>query len=135
MLAYSQDLRERIVWFVDEGHTCEDAVEIFKVSESCVRALLRQRDATGELSAKPHGGGNPGSFRPEDLELLRQLCEEDPDAYLRELAEKLVLAGGPRVHPATICRRLQMLGLTRKKKTFMQLNRTPQRCRLSERPS
>ena len=127
MLAYSQDLRERIVWFVDEGNTVRDAAEVFKVSCSCIQGLLRRRNQRGDCAAKPHGGGNPGSFRPEDLVLLHQLCDEQPDAYLRELADRLALAGGPRVHPATICKHLLEMGLTRKKKTFMRPSETPKK--------
>ena len=116
MPAYSVDLRERIVTFFDEGHTMKDTVETFKVSVSCLRALLRLRDKGGGLSPRPPAGGHPSVLRPEDLVTLRRLVEEQPDAYLRELADRLAEAGGPRVRPAAICKRLKKLELTRKKK-------------------
>lgn len=135
MRAYCQDLRERIVAFIDEGHLLRDAVETFKVSPSCVQGLLRRRDETGQFAAKPHGGGNPGKFRPDDLALLKRLCEEHPDAYLHELADLLAEAGGPRVKEATICRRLKALGLTRKKKPYVQPSKTQRTFRRSAKPS
>ncbi|HEY9765803.1 MAG TPA: IS630 transposase-related protein, partial [Chroococcales cyanobacterium] len=67
MSGYSLDLRERVLAFIDEGQTYKDAVETFKISYSCVRALVRLRDETGTVNPRPHGGGNPGKFKPEDL--------------------------------------------------------------------
>jgi transposase len=124
MSGYSLDLRERVLAFIDEGQTYKDAVETFKISYSCVRALVRLRDETGTVNPRPHGGGNPGKLKPEDLVLLRQLCEEHPDAYLRELADMLEAKIGLRVQPPALCERLKSLGLTRKKKAYMQPNRT-----------
>ena len=135
MPAYSLDLRERIVAFFDEGHTIKDTVETFKVSVSCLRSLLRLRDRSGGLAARPPGGGHPSILRPEDLVTLRRLVEEQPDAYLRELADRLAEAGGPRVQPSAICKRLKELGLTRKKKISMQPSKTPTRFRSSAKPS
>lgn len=131
MSCYSQDLRERVLAFLDEGNTYQDAVETFKISYSCVRALVRLREETGSLLPKPHGGGNPGRFRPEDLATLNRLSEEHPDAYLRELADMLEAAGGPRVQLSTLCERLKELGLTRKKKTSMQPSKTHRKYRRS----
>lgn len=131
MRAYCQDLRERVVAFVDEGQLLKDAVETFKVSPSFVQCLLRRRDETGEISAKPHGGGNPGSFRPEDLATLRRLSEEHPDAYLKELADMLEAAGGPRVQLPAICKRLKALGITRKKKAYAPPSKTSRKYKRS----
>lgn len=129
MLAYCIELRERIVAFIDEGNRLKDAVETFRVSYSSIHRLMLQREKTGELSAKPHGGGNPGRFKPEDLALLGRLSEEHSDSYLHELADMLSKAGGPTVHLSTICNRLKELGLTRKKKTSMRPSKTPPKCR------
>lgn len=135
MRAYCQDLRERIVAFVDEGHLLRDAVETFKVSHSCVQGLLRRRDETGQFAAKPHGGGNPGRFRAQELTLLRTLSDEHPDAYLTELADLLAAAGGPRVQPSTICKRLTAMGITRKKKRCEPPSKTHRKSRPSVRHS
>lgn len=135
MRAYSEDLRERVLAYVDEGNFFDDAVETFRVSATWLRALLRRREQTGRIDAKPHGGGNPGKFGPDDLALLKRLCEEHPDAYLGELADMLAAAGGPRVRVPTICKRLKALGLTRKKKSCEQQNKTQRPFRRSAKPS
>jgi transposase len=135
MRAYCQDLRERVVAFVDEGNLVGDAVETFHVSPSFVQWLLRRRDATGQFAAKPHGGGNPGSFSPENLACLARLSAEHPDAYLAELADLLHAAGGPRVHPSTVCKRLKALGITRKKKVYVPQSKTHRRFKRSARSS
>lgn len=135
MSSYSLDLRKRVLTYIDEGHTYKDAVETFKVSYSCVRSLVRLYEETGDLSPKPHGGGNPGRFRSEDLETLCRLSEEHPDAYLRELADMLEAAGGPRVRPPALCERLKALDLTRKKKSCERPSRTHRKYKRSARPS
>lgn len=50
---YSLDLRERVLAFVDEGQTYQDAVDTFKISYSCLRTLVRLRDETGTLDPRP----------------------------------------------------------------------------------
>lgn len=135
MRAYGQDLRERIVAFVDEGNLLSDAVETFKVSASSIQRLLRRRDETGEFASKPHGGGNPGRLGPEHLATLRKLCDEHQDAYLRELADLLEGAGGPAVRLSTIYKRLKAMGITRKKKHCGQKSKTAPRCRRSAKHS
>ena len=51
-MAYSTDLREKIVRAYDDGHRSQRAVaELFGVSRSFVEKLLRRRRPTGEVAA------------------------------------------------------------------------------------
>jgi len=84
----------------------------FLVSVSFVTRLLRTYRNTGSLEPKPHGGGNPPVLTPEDLERLRELIRQQPDATLEECRQRL----GTSCSTMTISRALDKLGLPRKKK-------------------
>ncbi len=113
MKAYSQDLRKRILDTVQRGDgTLRQIVRRFLVSVSFVTRLLQLHRSTGSLEPRPHGGGNPAVLGPEDLEQLRELVRQQPDATLEELRQRL----GALCSLMTIARALRQLGLPRKKK-------------------
>ena len=113
MTPYSQDLRRRIVDTVQRGEgTIRQIAERFLVSVSFVTRLLQLHRSTGSLEPRPHGGGNPAVLGPEDLEQLRELIRQQPDATLEELRQRL----GVSCSLMTIARALRKLGLPRKKK-------------------
>jgi transposase len=85
--------------------------ERFLVSISFVTRLLPLHRTTGSLEPRPHGGGHPAVLTPEDLQRLRQLTRDRPDATLEECREHL----GSSCSLATISRALSRLGLPRKK--------------------
>ena len=85
MTPYSQDLRQRIVDTVQRGEgTVRQIAERFLVSVSFVTRLLQLHRSTGSVEPRPHGGGNPAVLTPEDLERLRELIRQQPDATLEE---------------------------------------------------
>jgi transposase len=84
----------------------------FLVSVSFVTRLLKQYRSTGSPEPKPHGGGHPPALGPEDLERLRELIRQQPDATLEECRQRL----GASCSTMTISRALRKLGLPRKKK-------------------
>jgi transposase len=113
MTPLSQDLRQRILDTVQrrEG-SLRQIARRFLVSVSFVTRLLRTYRNTGSLEPKPHGGGNPPVLTPEDLERLRELIRQQPDATLEECRQRL----GTSCSTMTISRALDKLGLPRKKK-------------------
>jgi transposase len=113
MTPYSQDLRQRILETARHGGaTVKQIAERFLVSVSFVTRLLQLHRATGSVEPKPHGGGHPAVLTPEDLERLRELIRDRPDATLEECRRHL----GSSCSLATISRALSELGLPRKKK-------------------
>src|SRR3954471_11760835 len=113
MIPYSQDLRKRILETVQRGDgSLRQIARRFLVSVSFVTRLLRLHRGTGSLEPKPHGGGNPAVLGPEDLERLRALIRQQPDATLEELRQRL----GASCSTMTISRALRKLGLPRKKR-------------------
>ncbi|MCA1617665.1 MAG: IS630 transposase-related protein [Acidobacteria bacterium] len=118
MRAYSTDLREKIVMAYESGEgTLDEMASTFAVDRRTVSRLLhRYREGYG-LTPKPHGGGYPATLDAKRLELLRQQVEQQPDATLEELAAYLRRRAKVEVHPSTVCRALEKLGLPRKKKS------------------
>src|SRR3954462_11442875 len=113
MIPYSQDLRKRVLDTVQRGDgPLRQIARRFLVSVSFVTRLLRLHRGTGSLEPKPHGGGNPAVLGPEDLERLRELVGQQPDATLEELRQRL----GASCSTMTLARALRKLGLPRKKK-------------------
>lgn len=113
MSAYSQDLRQRVLDAVPrkEGSIRQIAAR-FVVSLSFVVRLLQTHRRTGSLAPKPHGGGRRPALGPDDLERLKELVRQQPDATLEELRDRLGVA----CSTMTIVRALGKLKLPRKKK-------------------
>jgi len=116
-MAYSLDLRKRIVAAVERGSGSKRVIaELFDVHESFIYKLLRQQRERGDLAPLPHGGGASAKLTESDLALLADLVAETPDATLAELGARLKKRTGVAVSPSTICRGLQALELTLKKR-------------------
>jgi transposase len=114
MKPLSNDLRQRILDAVDnrEGSRRKLAAR-FKVNVSTITRLLQLRRQTGSSEPRPHGGGVAPTLDQDDLERLRGLVEEAPDATLEALGQRLGISGRRMI----VCRALQKLGLPLKKKS------------------
>ena len=132
MTPYSRDLRERIIETACRGEeTLAEIAERFLVSISFVTRLLHLHRTTGSVEPRPHGGGHPAVLTSEDLDRLRELIRDRPDATLDECRRHL----GSSCSLATICRALSRLGLPRKKKVPRPVSRTTRRSRSNDGPS
>lgn len=129
-MLYSKDLRTRVINAIDqhEGSVRQIACR-FQVSTSFIVRLLRRRRDTGAIEPKPHGGGRPPALDPDELEELRQLVGQQPDATLEELRQRL----GVDCSLAAIGRSLKKLGITRKKKALHAQQRDTQEVRKKRR--
>lgn len=113
MPVYSRDLRQRVIETVERGEgSLRQIARRFLVSLSFVTRLMRHHRDTGSVDPKPHGGGRPAALGPADLERLRQLERDQPDATLDELRQRL----GIDCSRMAIFRALRKLNITRKKK-------------------
>lgn len=125
-MAYSLDLRKRIVDAVERGsETKRNIAKFFEVHESFIYKLLRQKRERGDLAPLPHGGGANPKLTESDLPILYDLVAETPDATLAELSKQMKQQAGIKVSQSTICRALQTLELTLKKKTKLSAEADP----------
>ena len=112
---YSFDLRERVVGFVDAGHSRRAAAAHFGVSPSFVINLMTAFRERGDVSPKALGGWRHSKLDPHRVFILRRVAEKD-DITMPELAGDLQAAGGVKVAPASLSRWLIRNGLSFKKK-------------------
>jgi transposase len=114
-MAYSQDLRERILATVERGEgSSRQVAKRFLVSLSFVTRLLHHYRTTGSVEPEPHGGGRPPAPGPAQLKRLRALIKKEPDATLAGLRQAL----GVDRSTMAIVRALRKLKITRKKKVL-----------------
>lgn len=120
---YSRDLRERVVRFVEEGHSRHAAAAHFKVSVSFVVNLMSAFRATGSLEPKPSGGRRHAKLEPHRTFLLTRV-DERPDITMPELAAELVAVTGETVTPPALSRWLIRAGYRFKKNSAGQRARS-----------
>ena len=114
MVAYSIDLRERVLAAVDAAEGIQEQIaKRFRVSSRWIRKLLAQRAATGLIEPKPRGAGRKLLIQGDMTETLRAAIAENPDATLHEVREAIGFKGCL----MTVWRTIKRLNITRKKKS------------------
>ena len=69
---YSLDLRERVVGFVENGHSRRAAAAHFRVSVSFVVNLMKAVRTRGSFEPKPSGGRRHAKLEPHRLFLCNR---------------------------------------------------------------
>src|SRR5215211_3987420 len=116
MLAYSLDLRERVVSAYESSEaTIAEIARRFSVGETFVKKMLRQQRESRSLERLPHRAGAKKHLSKADRRWLAKQIKETPDITLQELQEKLFAERNRQVSLSTICRELKDLRLPQKK--------------------
>ena len=110
MKPFGEDLRRRILE-VPEDVSSAEVADRFSVSDSFVRKLRQRVREGGSLTPLPYPG-RERLIRDGDEEALAALVDEYPDATLNVLRELFEDAVGIVVSEATMCRQLQRMGIT-----------------------
>lgn len=110
----SKDLRERVVGFVNEGHSRREAAQHFKTAAATAVRLVRQWKETGSLDPKPRGGFRHGKLPPL-RDFILKIVAARGDITMPELAAVLLAEKGFAVAAATLSRFLIACGLSFKK--------------------
>lgn len=122
MVAYSIDLRERVLAAVDaDDGTQEQIAKRFRVSSRWIRKLLAQRAQTGLIGPKARGAGRKLLIQGEVAETLRATIAANPDATLHEVREAIGFQGCL----MTVWRTLKRLNITRKKSRCGRRSNSP----------
>jgi len=120
MKAYSEDLRERILWAVDQGHPRAEIVQRFGVSLSTVKRYLKLRRDEGHVRPKAIPGRTPKKRAQVQAGLETQL-RAHADATLEQHCEMWEQAHGEPVSRWTMSRAIKQLGWTRKKTVWAKV--------------
>jgi transposase len=113
---YPQELRDRVLGAYDRGMKTKQIATVFAVSPAWVRRLKQRRSQTGQTRRRPMGGVTIVKI---DLARLRQLVEQQPDATIVELHQRL----GTDCCVSAIAMALRRLGLSLKKRRCMRPSR------------
>lgn len=113
------ELRERVVAFVEEGHSHRSTAAHFRVSVRFVNDMVILKRETGSLAPKPQGHGGTNSKLRKHVGWIRGRLEENGDLTLDELVCELA-GRDVKVHRSSIGRLLYQLDLSHKKKSAGQ---------------
>jgi transposase len=128
MVAYSKDLRERVLAAVDAAEgTQEEIARRFRVSARWIRKMLALRAATGSVAPKPRGGGRKPLIQGKTADALRDAIRETPDATLEELRKATGFDGCL----MTVWRAIRRMDITRKKSRYGRRSNSTRRSSLS----
>ena len=109
------ELRERVVNYVEAGHSHRASADRFQVSVKFVNDMVKLKRETGSLSPKRQG--NPGIGKLSGCEdFVREQLESQGDLTLDQLVGLLREECGVQVHRSSVGRLLRRLGLTHKKR-------------------
>jgi len=114
---HEQVLRDRVLAAYDRGKQTKEIADTMGVSSAWARRVKQVRREEHRTTRLPMGGARVVKV---DLEKLRQLVEQQPDATIAELHQRL---GKDRCSESAVAMALQRLDLSFKKRRFMLLNR------------
>jgi transposase len=109
-MAYSMDLRTRVLGDSDAGMAANEVAAKFRVSLSWVNRLKQRRRETGEIAPRTQTVFKKPAFAGQE-QRLRALVDAQPDQTLAELREALQSSASL----SSVWRALARLGLTLKK--------------------
>jgi len=116
---YEQDLRDRVLSAYDRGKRTKEIAGTLGVSPAWARRVKQVRREEQRTTRLPMGGVRVVKV---DLEQLRKLVEQQPDATIPELHQRL--GGTDRCSESAVGMALQRLGLSFKKRRCMPPSRT-----------
>lgn len=122
--AYNVDLRAHVIaaYRREEG-TQKSLAAIFGVSLASVERWLRREREEGDITPRPHGGGQEAIISDEDLAAFKLVVESNSDANQHELAVLWSATVDKDVSRSTISRTIARAGISKKKDFSRQRTR------------
>jgi transposase len=105
-MAYEKKFRQRVLEYMEAGHTQQATAEIFGIGTATIKAW-KKRVQTGEGLNVRIRRRNPKKIDPDKL---RAYVSANPDAYISEIASEFACAR------SAVQKALNKLGITRKKR-------------------
>jgi transposase len=118
MEAFSRRERRRIIALYQSGLDTEDIAQQMGASESGIRRVWQQFREEGRDEPAFGNCGRKPTLTDDQMQQVRQIVQEKPDRFVREIAEEVERRLGVSVRRQTVGRWLNQLGLTRKKSRF-----------------
>lgn len=115
MEAFSARERRKIISLYQSGLDTEDIAKQFSASESGVRRVWQQYREEGRDKPAYANCGRKPTLSAQQMQQVREIAQEKPDRFVREIAEQIQIRLGIAACRQTVGRWLDELGLTRKK--------------------
>ncbi len=109
-------LRERVVAFVEEGHSHRAVAARLRVSVKFVNDMVILKREAGGLEPRPQGNGGGHGKLVAVQGWITSRMNEKPDLTLNDLVGELADHHGIAIHRVSVWRLLRGLGLTHKKR-------------------
>lgn len=126
-MAYSKDLRVRLIRSVEQGRSARSQAKVFQVSASTAVKWVQAFRAEGQQAPKPRGGGRTSPLDAE-ADWLKARIKEKTDITLSDLCAELARRGVA-TSKSAVSRFFERCGITFKKKRSGQRAGTPGRGR------
>ena len=110
-MAYSKDLRLKVLAAVDRGQSQSAVARAFGISTKSVYRFIKRREQSGNVEAHKTGPRGPMKLTPADDQVMLHRVRLKPGITATELMPLLSVE----VALSTVCRRLTRLGLSLKK--------------------
>ena len=125
LLAYSVDLRWRIVWAYLAHHSTPSELAVrFSVSERTVWRYIQLFQQTGDIEPRAGRKGPRKLLGDYEQVVILHALLARPGIYLSEIQEELFKHFGVLVSVPTICRTLQQMGCTRQTMHHIAIQRS-----------
>lgn len=123
MKAYQVEFRQKIVdTYFNEKISIAKLAKRFGVAKSFVQKIIKQWRETGDLSPRKPSGGQQLKLSQSQIIMVGDWVNENNDITLEKIQQRLEEKENTKISLSTICRVLQSLNLSRKKKHCMQVN-------------
>jgi transposase len=81
--AYSVDLREKVIKYLEQNNSKKSASKLFNIGESTIQRWISQYKKQGHIKPRKR----LYAFRRIDPEELKKFLDENPDLFLFEIAQ------------------------------------------------
>jgi transposase len=115
MEAFTRRERRTIISLYQRGLDTEDIAARFQASLSGVRRVWQQYREEGRDQPAFANCGRKPALTDEQMQRVRQIVQEQPDRFVREVSEELRARLGVVACRQTVGRWMRELGFTRKK--------------------
>jgi hypothetical protein len=102
-VAYSQDLRDRVMAAVDGGLGVYSAAPLFRVSVSYIYKALGRRRATGDVTAHKSGGGRKPKLAAYNEALRARVAQAISSSWTTSAATRSRASERRSRTPAPVC--------------------------------
>ena len=131
MKPYQVEFRQKILdTYFSEKISIAKVAKRFCVAKSFVQKIIKQWRDTGDISPRKPSGGQKLKLSQSQIIMIGDWVNEKNDITLEKIQQRLEEKENTKVSLSTICRVLQSLNLSRKKKHSMRVNEIQIECKI-----